>query len=655
MQPHLSRTSIAALLLAAVSAVNAADPPSAELAQLTELSLEQLLDVKVTGASKYSQRASEAPASISVLTAEDFHRYGWRTLAEALRSVRGLYVTYDRAYSYVGIRGFQRVGDFNSRILLLVDGYRVNDNIFDQAFMGSEFPIDIDLIERVEVIRGPSSSVYGGNALFGVINVITKSALAAGAPELGASIGSFGSREGRVAFGRKAENGASLLLSASRYHSDGPTLSFPGEPSSGGLPVSGTDWEDRYRFFGKFEYEGLRVSVFDADRQKGITGGLYGTIVDPRNLTQDRQSGIDAVYTRMIGAIETTAHVAYKDYRYIGDFYYNPAILGQDRTQGRWWVTELKGLTDIGRHKLVVGTEYQRNLRQDQTNYDVQPYVLYLDDHRSSDVIGIFVQDDIALSEKLTFSAGLRYDGYSGSDKQTNPRLGLIYHLSDPTVVKLLYGTAFRPPNAYERFYSYPTVQVGNPALKPEKIQSMEAVFETRLRENTRLSAAAFHYRIRDLIDTSTDPVTGLSQFQNLSQARTNGGSLELEHATANGIRIRTSYAFQDARDDAGNRLTNLPRHLIKLNLSAPIGSGLQAGVETQYTSARETSLSQIPAYALANVTVSTVTPWQGWDLSVSVYNVMNRVYSDPADLGGSRDLLQQDGRTFQLRAIYRF
>ena len=655
MHPHPSRFSAAALLLAAASAAFAADSPSADLTQLTELSIEQLLDVKVTGASKFTQRASDAPASISVITAEDFHRYGWRTLAEGLRSVRGMYVTYDRAYSYVGIRGFQRTGDFNSRILLLIDGYRVNDNIFDQAFLGSEFPIDIDLIERVEIIRGPGSSVYGGNALFGVINVITKSPAAVGSPEVGGSVGSYGSREGRLAYAGQAENGASLMLSASRYHSDGPTLAFPGEASSGGRPVSGTDWEDRYRVFGKFEYQGLYLSVYNSDRQKGITGGLYGTIVDPRNQNQDRQSSIDVAYTRMLGAVETTAHVSYKDYQYIGDLYYNPAILGQDKTQGRWWVSELKGVTQTGRHKLVFGAEYQRNLRQDQTNYDVQPYALYLDDHRSSDVTGVFAQDDVALTEKLTLSAGLRYDGYGGGDEEVSPRLGLIYHFSDPTVVKLLYGTAFRPANVYERFYSFPGQQVGNPALKPEKIQSMEAILETWLRESTRLSVVVFHYRIKDLIDSGTDPVTGLLQFQNLSQARTNGGSIELEHSAASGIKVRGSYAFQDARDDAGNRLSNLPRHLVKLSVSAPIGLGLQAGVESQYTSERETTLSDIPAYVLTDATISTIKPWNGWDLSASLYNVMNRKYSDPADLGGTRDLLQQDGRTFQLKAIYRF
>ena len=89
MSPNSLRFGAVALLAAIAPAVQAADPPSAEIAQLTDLSLEQLLDVRVTGASKYEQRASDAPASVSILTAEDFRNYGWRTLADALRSLRG--------------------------------------------------------------------------------------------------------------------------------------------------------------------------------------------------------------------------------------------------------------------------------------------------------------------------------------------------------------------------------------------------------------------------------------------------------------------------------------------------------------------------------------------------------------------------------------
>lgn len=652
------RLLVAALTLAMAGHSHAQETSAEELSHLTELSLEQLLAVKVTGASKFSQNPSDAPSLISVLTAEEFHRYGWRTLADALRSVQGMYVSYDRAYSYVGIRGFQRTGDFNTRVLLLVDGYRVNDNIFDQAFIGDEFPIDVDLIERVEIIRGPMSSAYGGNALFGVINVVTKSAAAVGGPEISASYGSYASREGRSDYGVTGENGASLLLSASRYKSDGPSLSFPGEPSTGGARVSGTDWEDRYRLFGKFEFEDLHVTVFNSDRQKGVTGGLYGTIVDPRNNNEDRQSSIDVTYARMLGSVETTAHVSYKDYTYAGANYYQPQMLTLDKTDGQWWNAELKGVTEIGRHKLVFGAEYQRNLKQDQTNYLTQPYTLYLDDHRSSDQVGLFAQDDIALTGKLTLSTGFRYDSYSydGSDEEISPRVGLIYHFSDPVIAKLLYGTAFRPPNVYEHYYAFPGTQVGNAALKPEKIQSVEAILEAWLRDTTRLTLSAFHYRIDDLITAGIDPATGLTQFQNLSRARTNGGSIEMEQNMAYGIRLRASYAYQDARDESGNRLMNLPRDLVKVNMSVPVGWGLQAAAESQYTSKREVATSDIPAYVIFNATVSTIRPWRGWDASASIYNLLGRNYSDPADLGNAdRHLLQQDGRNFRLKATYKF
>src|SRR3989454_5505517 len=129
----------------------------------------------VFGASKYEQKPSEAPASISIITADEIQRYGYRTLSEILRSVRGLFTTYDRNYSYIGARGFDRPGDYDTRILLLLDGHRINDNVYDQASIGTESIVDVNAIERVEVIRGPSSSLYGTNAFLAVVNVITKS------------------------------------------------------------------------------------------------------------------------------------------------------------------------------------------------------------------------------------------------------------------------------------------------------------------------------------------------------------------------------------------------------------------------------------------------------------------------------------------------
>ena len=126
------------------------------------------------GAARHLQRTTEAPASVTVITASDIETFGWRTLADVLKSVRGFHMTYDRNYSYVGVRAFGRPTDYNNRVLVLVDGHRLNDSIYDGALLGTEFPVDLALVDRVEVIRGPGSALYGTSAFLAVVNVITK-------------------------------------------------------------------------------------------------------------------------------------------------------------------------------------------------------------------------------------------------------------------------------------------------------------------------------------------------------------------------------------------------------------------------------------------------------------------------------------------------
>ncbi|MDO9109769.1 MAG: TonB-dependent receptor plug domain-containing protein [Desulfatirhabdiaceae bacterium] len=162
----------------------------ATTSDLTSLSLEDLMRIPVYGASKFEQKASNAPSAITIITADDIQKYGYRTLADLLRSVRGFYATYDRNYRYAGIRGFGSTGDYNSRILIQIDGHRINDNIYGQGSIGSEFILDLDLIDKVEIIRGSGSSLYDSNAFFGVINVITKKSKDFGQPGVAGSYGS---------------------------------------------------------------------------------------------------------------------------------------------------------------------------------------------------------------------------------------------------------------------------------------------------------------------------------------------------------------------------------------------------------------------------------------------------------------------------------
>jgi outer membrane receptor for ferrienterochelin and colicins len=168
---------------------------------LADMTIEELMLIhidSVYGASGYQQKVTEAPASITIITSDEIQRYGYRTLADILRNVTGFYVSYDRNYSYLGVRGYGLPGQYNSSITLLIDGHRLNDNIFDSALIGTEFPLDIDMIDRVEVIRGPNSSLYVASDFLGVINVIKKRARDLPNVSATGSTATYGTHEGHI-------------------------------------------------------------------------------------------------------------------------------------------------------------------------------------------------------------------------------------------------------------------------------------------------------------------------------------------------------------------------------------------------------------------------------------------------------------------------
>src|ERR1044071_8838784 len=195
---------------------------------LTEVPLETLMQMEVPtvySASKFEQKTTEAPSSISVVKADEIKLYGYRTLADVLRSLQGFYVSYDRNYAFLGTRGIN-LGDFNSRTLVLVDGHRINNNLTDGAYIDTAFILDVDLIDRVEVIRGPGSVLYGNNAFFGVINVVTRKGKQLDGVEASAEYGGFDTWKGRVTLGKAFTNGIEVLLSGSFYDSEGEDKLF---------------------------------------------------------------------------------------------------------------------------------------------------------------------------------------------------------------------------------------------------------------------------------------------------------------------------------------------------------------------------------------------------------------------------------------------
>jgi outer membrane receptor protein involved in Fe transport len=635
----------------------------------TELSLQQLLDVEVYSASKFAQKTSDAPSDVSVVTAEDIRTYGYRRLTEILAAMPGLYAYTDRNYDFVGVRGLAPPGDYLSRVLLLVDGIRMNDGVYGAAAIGTEFPVDVDLIDRVEFVPGPGSSIYGSNAVLGVINVITRRGRDMPGLEGSVELGDGDTRKGRITYAGRSDGGLEWLASASAYRSGGKDLYLAAydAPSTHDGIAHGVDYDRNDQGFAKLSIGGLTVEAAYGNRKKGVPTGAYGCIFDnPDCHTVDTQAFLDVRYDRPLGGgRELSMHAAHDFSPYDGTYPHDGGsggpIANIDLSRPEWSSAEARVVDrSLADHTLVYGLETHRESRNVYRNYDLSPYASYVNADTRSNYDAMYLQDEWSLSRRLIVNAGARYDRYSTFGGITDPRLGIIYRPDRATNLKLLYGRAFRAPNAYELNNGGIYQAQGNRDLRPERVDFYEAVLERNFGRDTRLSASAYRFRIEDMINQVFDPSANAVVFENVSGVYAHGIQFGAERRWEPGYLLRASATFQRSEDTASRtELTNSPRSLAKLHLSTPPALwGCRAGLETQYVSARTTQAGRTGGYAVTNATVTRSALKRRLELSASAYNLFDKRYYAPATANLSAlglDAIPQDVRSLRLKLTYRF
>ena len=656
---RLPRAPLLCLLLLAVVAV-----PGHAAEDLTSLSLEQLLYVSIVGASRYAQTQSEVAAAVSVITRQEIQAFGWRTLGDALGSLPGVYVTYNRRQTTIGARGFGLPGDLNTRILVMIDGIRVNDPTYDAGLFGWDFPLDMDLVERIEFIPGPGGAVYGQNAMLGVVNVITRSGAGIGGEVAASYQDPQATREGRASWGTRFDDGTDVALSLTGLESSGQNLFYDFGP----LPVSGVavglDGQKNQEIFAHAGRGAWSVEeVYGWGKKDDPTAAFFSTPLVPGQSDRLTTSLTQVKYLDKFAgnSIEVNAR-AFTGSQYLIESLFVHDARYQTRGTSLWHGAEVSLVfTALAGHKLMVGVEGQDATAIDQSLHGygfVNPahdFMIQSPGYR----VGVYVQDEWKITERFSATLGLREDHNEATGSTASPRAALIWQAAAATTLKALYGVAHRAPNAYERDYGDGNSQIANPALQGETIRTFEFVADQRIGREVTLRASLYQWKMSDIITQEFDPASGVPpQYQSGPEVDAHGVELSADKTWDSGARLRGSVSKQDAYYQRGGAaLLNSPENLGRLNASAPLPYfGLRVGYELRYDSSRLTrDGTTLGGFAVSNLILSTAALHRGLDVSLGLYNLFDKRYAEPGAENNWQNSFEQDGRSVRIKFTQKF
>jgi outer membrane receptor for ferrienterochelin and colicins len=629
--------------------------------ELGELSLQQLIDIPVYAASRREQTVSEAPAAVTVITHDDIQKYGYRSLGQALASVPGFFISDDRGYKYVGVRGVGLPSDYNSRVLFLLNGLPLNDKYYD-GFYIELTPDLLDAVDRIEVVKGPASALYGSSALFGIVNIITRKGADVNGTMISGAADSNPSGRGVFTYGNQFPNGLDVMLSGHYEENKGQ------ENIDFGQFGKAHDADGRHLAdaFLSAQYQDWFVQLWYADRKKTIPTGQFGTIVgDDRTTTEDSWYLAEVRWQHELSDNKTLMLRAYyEDYPYRGTYAYADPVqtLGTETTLDRWLGYEAQfNWQPIEKHRLTLGALYEYHWTDLKGHYvDDTGAVSFVYPGTQDDFsyYAFYAQDEFHFLPPLTLTVGGRYDAYpEDSQSRFTPRAALVWKATGQTTVKLLYGQAFRTPSQYESTYPAGSgTGVANPNIKPEQITTYELVAEQDFRHGLFGRLSVFHNEVTDLIAAQVQNLTQ-NIFENAFSVRTTGVEAELNKRFANGVRGFVNGTWQHSDFSAGPAI-NSPEWIANLGVITPIiGEKLSASLRENFVSDRPTRVAGLDAEDafITTVTLRSENALPHWTFLLSVENLFDQHYGVPSSADGTVDVIPQAGRVIWFRATYKF
>lgn len=513
-------------------------------------------------AHRYPKLRVESPFSTSVITRKDIWASGAKNLGEALQYEVG--IDYKTSGSLGTTSSLKLRGSTYEQVLVLINGRRANSSLLG-GFAPEDF--SLDRVERIEVVRFPVSSLYGADAMGGVINIITRKPQAG--IDLAVEYGTYNTQKYLLSCGNDALDVSFDYLSSNGFRTNDD---FKAQNYASSLKLANVQFD-----FGHYVGE------------KGVPGSAVYPL--PTTRQTDRKSYLNLVW----GGFKT-----YYDEK-LQIYNANPTVEADSNYNGWTSGVEWQNTSKLGRHVLVYGLDW----REDRGDSDASGL-------HTVNNLALFLQDEIALSKRWSVNLGAREDWHSVIGSNLSVRVGSVTKLRKDLRFKIGYGQAYRAPTLNELYWYYfdpvwGIVTRGDSTLKPEKANSIDVGLERQIDAHTKAAINYYNTNTQDLIkwiDTSGTWMTW--EAQNI--ARTKAEGVEFEFTRSFGKRIQgfLNYTYQNAVDlDTNNKLVYTPESKINVGLAYQNPNGDGSSVNARYVSEcfdNEANTNRVPGYTVVDL-----------------------------------------------------
>ena len=575
--------------------------------EFDDVSLSQLLDVSVV-ASKRAETIADAPSSITVFTAEKIAALGLKTLQDLLQLVPGFDVRRSRQQlQLITVRGV--TSDLNERLLIMIDGVRLG-SVNDGGTGKMVRAIYLNDVQRVEIIRGPGSALYGTNAFAAVVSVITKKGSETAGAHVTGEAGSYAGRAVTVAAGQKFGD-FNLNGNFNYAQSRGENYFIAAD----GAGVSGNIRDPYKDFVGnlKLGYKDMLQLSMSAAHQVASQFITVGDVMDLPSYEQSTWLITSLDYHQAFSKTlkwQTQANFAYMEWGPIAGLV-SPAGMKPGAPDGfyghphsrdfRYGLDSYVSYEPIHGLNLIGGVAGELITTRDDDHAGNGPTIdwsqpgteFYKSPNRT--VLAAYAQGDYRIIKGLKLTAGVRYDHYNDFGGTTNPRVALVYNYQDKAWVKALFATAFRAPSYREMFSVNNNVINGDPNNKPEKIMTGELVFGVAPFRQLAATVSLFDSKITDMIYKSAvlgadgNP-TGKFLYQNRGDLHALGVEAEIKSEILPNLEVAANYTYVHSENTAFGQTYATPmisRHTANFTISRDIYHHLRLSVLGECRSAK--------------------------------------------------------------------